>query len=119
MIFAQSLISLFIIQTTELSFPGTTELEKTTVSHFKISRALCVHSAILARAENCSHCEPVVIIICLCGGIHSVFFGVIFLTTPGLIFKYPKSFAIVTFSTIDLPLRKIFLLYFAAISISC
>ena len=63
--FAQSLINLFIIQTTDFSFPGTTELEKTIVSHLIISTALCFHSAILARAENCSHCEPVVIIICL------------------------------------------------------
>jgi hypothetical protein len=52
--FAPSFISLLIIATTGLSLPGTTEEEKTIVSPDTISTALCVHSAILERAENCS-----------------------------------------------------------------
>ncbi|MDR1944679.1 MAG: hypothetical protein LBQ59_00925 [Candidatus Peribacteria bacterium] len=49
------MINLFMIQTTDFSFQGTTEEEKTTVSHFIISIELCFHSDILAKAENCSH----------------------------------------------------------------
>ena len=110
---------MFIIHTTDLSFQGTTLDENTTVSHFIISTALCLHSAILESAENCSHWLQVVIITCLWGRIHSVAFGVIFLITPGFIFKYQSSFAIATFSIILLQLRKIVLSCFSQMLASC
>ncbi|MBT3729163.1 hypothetical protein HOF65_07010 [bacterium] len=46
---------MFIIQTTDLSFHGTTLEEKITVSPCTISTELCFPSAILTNAENCSH----------------------------------------------------------------
>ncbi|MDR3150544.1 MAG: hypothetical protein LBU14_02785 [Candidatus Peribacteria bacterium] len=46
---------MFIIQTTDFSFPGTTEDEKTTVSHLIISIELCFQSDIRDKAENSSH----------------------------------------------------------------
>ncbi|MDP2396170.1 MAG: hypothetical protein Q8S84_04210 [bacterium] len=117
--FAQSLISLLIIEITDFSLPGTIDDENITVSHLIISTDVCFHSAILDRAENSSHWLHVVIIICLCGAIHSVFLGVIFLTIPCLIFRYHNSLAIATFSTILLPLKKIVLSCFSHISINC
>jgi hypothetical protein len=117
--FAQSLISLFITAITFLSFPGTTEEEKTIVSHFTISSQLCFHSAILVKAENSSHWLQVVIITCFACGIHSAVFGDNFFIVVGLYFIYQSSFAIATFSTILLPLRKMYLSCFSQEFISC
>jgi hypothetical protein len=43
------------METTLLSFHGTTEEENNIVSPETISTALCVQTAILDNAENCSH----------------------------------------------------------------
>ncbi|MBT3727282.1 hypothetical protein HOG21_06590 [bacterium] len=55
----------------------------------------------------------------MCGNIPSVFFGVIFFIIPSFIFRYHSSFAILIFSTILLPLRKIVLSYFSQILTNC
>jgi hypothetical protein len=52
---AHNLINLLIIPITDFSLPGTIEDEKIIVSHLIISTEVCLHSAILERAENSSH----------------------------------------------------------------